>query len=135
MIIEEEKTTINLRHSNHERRFIKLYYVSLRNLTEKLDPTTLGILQKLIQHLRTDGTNGLIGETSKKYWYDTIGVSKNNFEKHFKVLKENNIAEFIRNKGIFLNPYYVRYGNEVEKNTLDMFGLIFKDNKLHFKNT
>jgi DNA-binding transcriptional ArsR family regulator len=131
LLIEEEKTTINLNSKIHERRFVKLYYVSLRHLTEELETPTLGMLQKLIHYLRTDGTNGLIGETSKKYWVSVIGVSKNNFDKHFKILEDNNLVCFKRNRGIFLNPYYIRYGNEVERETLEMFNLTYRDGKVY----
>ena len=128
IVIEEESTTVNIKNTRHERRFVKMYYVSLRNLTEELDVNSLGLLQKLIQHLRIDGTNGLIGETAKKYWYKKVGMSKNGFNKHFDILKEYDLVKFIRNKGIFLNPYYVRYGNEVEKSTLDLFNLVYDKN-------
>ena len=34
LLMEEEKTSVNIKNQKHERRFLKLYYVSLRNLTK-----------------------------------------------------------------------------------------------------
>ena len=125
IVIEEEKTLINIKKYKNERRFLKLYYVSLRNKTNDLDALTIGLLQKLIQYIRTDGSNGLIGSAVKSEWYKTTNIPKGTFDKHFKILEENNITKFIRNQGIFINPYYARYGNEIEPSTLEMFNLEF----------
>ena len=105
-----------------------MYIVSLRNLTQELDVSTLGLLQKLIQHLRIDGSNGLIGSSIKKDWYTITNTSKNSFEKHFKILENKNVVKFKKGEGIFLNPYYCRYGNELEKSTLDLFNLTYDNN-------
>lgn len=134
MLLEEEKTSVNIKNQKHERRFLKLYYVSLRNLTKELDVSTLGLLQKLIQHIRIDGTNGLIGSSIKSDWFEIVGMNKISFNKHFKLLEEMNVVKFIRNQGIFINPYYARYGNEIEISTLDLFGLEFHKGELRLKN-
>jgi DNA-binding transcriptional ArsR family regulator len=128
MILEEESNLINIKNTKHERRFLKLYYVSLREKTKELDPLTLGLLQKLITHLRTDGSNGLIGSALKKDWYDITDIPKRTFDRHFKLLEDHNIVKFKRNQGIFINPYYARYGNQIEPETLELFELIYDKN-------
>jgi hypothetical protein len=125
IILEEAKTSINIKKFKNERKWLKLYYVSLRSKTKELDALTLGLLQKLIQHIRTDGSNGLIGSAVKSEWSKITEIPKRTFDTHFKVLEDNNIAKFIRNQGIFINPYYARYGNEIEQSTLDLFNLEF----------
>lgn len=109
--------------SVYGRRFVMLYQKSLRKLN--LSYQSLGVLTVFTEYIREDGSCSLYGETTKKYWLEILNMTPKTLEKICKELEEHKVAVFVKNKGFFLNPYYVRYGNRVNKEVFEIFDNIY----------
>jgi len=111
------------------RRFAMFYTASLKGVEASYN--SLGVLTVMVTHLTTDGSGRLRGDSTKKYWYEELNMGRDAFFKVFKELEKANLARFKRGAGIFINPYYFRYGNIIPKELIKMFELQVKDGDLH----
>lgn len=105
--------------SFYGRRFIMLYQKSLRKLN--LSYQSLGVLTIFTEYIREDGSCSLYGETTKKYWTEILNMTPKTLEKICKELEGNKVIAFVKNRGFFLNPYYIRYGNRINKEVFEIF--------------
>jgi len=124
----ENKELIKLNTKN-ERRWFKLFTISLTENDINYD--LYGFLLLLARHVKTDGTCRVGDDHRKSYWAEKLKIPLPTFNRQFKKLQNRDIITHIRNKGIYINPYYLRYGNTIDHDILNIFKLALdKDNKL-----
>lgn len=63
----------------------------------------------------------LEAKTTKKYWLEILNMTPKTLEKICKELEGNKVIAFVKNRGFFLNPYYIRYGNRINKEVFEIF--------------
>ena len=101
---------------------INIKYTKLRDKFKKESTTTVGLFFKLVNYISQNGSNRLVWNTNKGYWYSEVGMSKNGFNKHFDILKKLNLITFVRNSGMYINPKYVYFKNKkIDKQTIKLF--------------